>query len=841
MADFSGMVMTQRGIDLETRAKTGVPIIFTRAAIGDGTWADGTSPETVTALAHERITLGIQGFKTPGDGTTIVQVVVTNEGLEQGVFCRELGLYADDPTYGEILYAVTYAGDKYDYLPAAGSVIVEKVLDLIVVVGNATTVSAVISDRVIIATKEDIAAHDADASAHPEMHTPAPGLAVVGVPQVDEGGVLTLQLVNREDYDGDVDIRLRIVDAPTGGNDATEQFVVAQADSLVHVTAPQIGAATDFYVYWQVWERGLIRTGWSTVPLAFRVLDVPIDQPLITDPTPGATVGEAPTLTASLFASDLVQTHQSSQWQIGSSAAFSALVHDSGETVVHLTTYDIPSGVLQANTTYYLRVRYRGSLGGWSPWSAPVAVSTPSSFVTPMPVLTGTMSGYEGTTASGTITNFDPEAAYVWSVPTALQSTWVFHSDTGAWSCTLPTVNEDTPITLGVYATRPGIFRSGNAEHEIQCLNVPIYDGPTITIVNSLEGWPDGDFEGGDMKLVDAGAHSVGVNNTSGRQFVSATPEFTLTIPLEFSDIAGTAGAPTMQHASSGKISAGDELVFKPTGSDICSIVTVGGVSEAGGETTVAGSSAAVNAWMNPSATVYCNRSWKLQNGAILTHVAFPMNNLVSTVWPVLVRRNSAGNYTVFNISTSAAFTNDGDFRWYSLTTEFLVPDTGDFYVAFGIGGIDNSMAYNTASSLCSRASINGFSGNVTMTEDSAATYITKARYRTPYTYTLSDLTPVQASLPEMVFKIKSDKTKTFMHLARGIQDATFVDEDFNNVSAIASVAYAVGPELTVTGAKVTYPDDATMTRLALKLRGDFAAVGTRAKSAKLFTEERVA
>jgi len=59
-----------------------------------------------------------------------------------------LGIYAIDPDEGEILYAVAYS-DPPDYLPSAGTTVVEYMIDLTIVVGNAENDTAVIDPKYI--------------------------------------------------------------------------------------------------------------------------------------------------------------------------------------------------------------------------------------------------------------------------------------------------------------------------------------------------------------------------------------------------------------------------------------------------------------------------------------------------------------------------------------------------------------------------------------------------------------------------------------------------------------------------------------------------------------------
>lgn len=166
MADFGGMVLTTRGLNLLAKAQTGAELVINRVAAGAGVWAAGTNAEAVTALADERLTVPIQSMTVPGDGTVKLTVVISNSGLVAGFIFRELGVFAHDPDLGEILYAVAYAGERYDFLPAAATV-VEKILDIYIVVGGAQNVTATISPGAVIALKDDIDAHAEADPAHP--------------------------------------------------------------------------------------------------------------------------------------------------------------------------------------------------------------------------------------------------------------------------------------------------------------------------------------------------------------------------------------------------------------------------------------------------------------------------------------------------------------------------------------------------------------------------------------------------------------------------------------------------------------------------------------------------
>ena len=156
MANFPALKMTAAGRVLQAKAQTGQLLKFTRVGLGDGTLVG--SLDALGALVSEKQSLSIRKQVAPGDGTSILNVIATNQGVTQGFYMREVGAYAEDPDTGEeILYSYTNAGAECDFLPAAGGAVVwEGLFDLITIVGNAENVTAVINDFITIALKSEV-------------------------------------------------------------------------------------------------------------------------------------------------------------------------------------------------------------------------------------------------------------------------------------------------------------------------------------------------------------------------------------------------------------------------------------------------------------------------------------------------------------------------------------------------------------------------------------------------------------------------------------------------------------------------------------------------------------
>ena len=116
----------------------------------------------------------------------------------------------------------------------------------------------------------------------------------------------------------------------------------------------------------------------------------PPDQPSNVSPAHGATgVGLTPTLQSSAFSDpDVGDTHAASQWQITTTLGdYSSPVFDSGNDTSNLISVAIPSGILNANITYYWHVRHQDNRGDWSSYSGETSFTTEEIIVFPDPNL----------------------------------------------------------------------------------------------------------------------------------------------------------------------------------------------------------------------------------------------------------------------------------------------------------------------------------------------------------------------------------------------------------------------------------------------------------------------
>ena len=300
-----------------------------------------------------------------------------------------------------------------------------------------------------------------------------------------------------------------------------------------------------------------------------------------------------------------------------------------------------------------------------------------------------------------------------------------------------------------------------------------------------------------DMKLVDGGAHSVGVNNDNSRQYVSATPKGTLTSVVEFTNVGGVLGQPTVQNASSGLISTGTELWFKNSGSSTLVRTEVGGVSESGGGTTTSYSQTSSNDYMNfgananqkfykmqftPSTTGNVNRvtvKTTNKNGSgvnrSVTAYIYADNgggaSAIPTGSPLATSDALTDGLTVAETEYTFTFPNavsltSGTLYWIVLVDS--APTSGNFIGLYYSGSVTTYILAEGAS----------LSTNENFSFKYGAWL--KVAYVSLCTYTLSSLSPaLTGAIGDWVaaYKVRTDKTKPLMYLATGQTDEPLVKE----------------------------------------------------------------
>jgi len=150
--------LTDEGLSMIVAALNGDSITFTKAVIGNTTTAPA-HPEQLTDVVSPMVTAAFTAI-TEGTNYVSLAVVFDNLEIEEGAYASELGLFAEDSNGDEKLYAYTYVGENADYIPANDSGrTVENHMTIVVAIGDAENVDAVLVDAAAYATREEFEDH----------------------------------------------------------------------------------------------------------------------------------------------------------------------------------------------------------------------------------------------------------------------------------------------------------------------------------------------------------------------------------------------------------------------------------------------------------------------------------------------------------------------------------------------------------------------------------------------------------------------------------------------------------------------------------------------------------
>lgn len=151
MANWRSMILTYKGIALQTKVEAGkTNMHFTKMKSGVGSIDTSKELAAYTELAGVKQELEITSVEVQTSEASglanVCKVTSTlyNNTLETGedYYLRELGLYAEDPDEGEILYAVT-VDDAPDFIPSAlsGATTIAQEFNVYVAVGSSLEVT----------------------------------------------------------------------------------------------------------------------------------------------------------------------------------------------------------------------------------------------------------------------------------------------------------------------------------------------------------------------------------------------------------------------------------------------------------------------------------------------------------------------------------------------------------------------------------------------------------------------------------------------------------------------------------------------------------------------------
>lgn len=152
---FSGLQLTNKGIEILTNLLNGHNIQFTNIKMGDGTKPSDIT--TLTDLVSVKQTLPIARNSIIDYQTMLIGANLYGTNVKEAFYWKEVGLFAKDLDGDgkEYLFSYDNAGNEASYIPAGGAV-TEQLIDLNVVVGNVDNVTIEIDKSLVYATQDDM-------------------------------------------------------------------------------------------------------------------------------------------------------------------------------------------------------------------------------------------------------------------------------------------------------------------------------------------------------------------------------------------------------------------------------------------------------------------------------------------------------------------------------------------------------------------------------------------------------------------------------------------------------------------------------------------------------------
>lgn len=258
MAAFPALILTNAGVLLQSKVQGGTALELTNIQMGSGQ-LNGQPIGPLTALISPNATVSIQGGKVVGQNTYQVSGFFTNADLQAGFWWREIGVFANDPDNGEILYAYANAGDAGDYIPTVTDQRIEKYIYVSMALANAASVTVEIPQSDTFIPSSEKGQPDGVASLDETGKVPSDQLpdmdyipnaekgAAGGVAPLGPDGKVPEEHLPEMDYlplaggmmTGDIDMngqQLTNLAAPVSAGDAARKADIDSATETVNVT-----------------------------------------------------------------------------------------------------------------------------------------------------------------------------------------------------------------------------------------------------------------------------------------------------------------------------------------------------------------------------------------------------------------------------------------------------------------------------------------------------------------------------------------------------------------------------------------------------------------------------
>lgn len=151
---------TDAGVNLQVRALGGEKLTFTQFKIGNGELKNDAEASTLTDLLNPLISFPITNIDKSEEGFVKLTGTFDNTYITSDFYWRELGLFCKGEDGVEVLYAYANDGLNAGMLKANSTdVVTEQAITLVIAVGEAENITAILSQSVLYLPKSDFEKH----------------------------------------------------------------------------------------------------------------------------------------------------------------------------------------------------------------------------------------------------------------------------------------------------------------------------------------------------------------------------------------------------------------------------------------------------------------------------------------------------------------------------------------------------------------------------------------------------------------------------------------------------------------------------------------------------------
>lgn len=109
---WANAVITQKGLALQSKLISGTTLNITKVQIGAGYTSPVLLPQQEEIIDVKKTLSSISGISYPEEGKCAININITNDDFEQGFTAKQIGIFANDPDEGEILYFIAQAENE---------------------------------------------------------------------------------------------------------------------------------------------------------------------------------------------------------------------------------------------------------------------------------------------------------------------------------------------------------------------------------------------------------------------------------------------------------------------------------------------------------------------------------------------------------------------------------------------------------------------------------------------------------------------------------------------------------------------------------------------------------